>query len=203
MNNTMIEEIHSAFSSHLSEFGEIYIAGGAARDVMMGKEPKDYDIFVLTPTPYDEVKPLIDFKLGEMAEAKVIGALVDWHKSEPFWINNIEFMGKKIQVLASPYSDIGELVGSFDWNVCMFAYGMVPEPVGLCDFLTFGTKIEDIGVGKDLKLNKITFPLSTLRRGFRFSERFQMKLPYEELDKILDELQKIRNEKTKGLIEAI
>ncbi len=78
--------------------------------------------------------------------------------------------------MVNPATSLNELVSTFDWSVCLFGYD------GLQIFK--GSDLSEIKVGGNLKLQKVTFPLSTLRRGFRFSERFRMKLDNADLEKI-------------------
>lgn len=185
-NLTILEEIHGKFSEVLGEFGEVAIAGGCVRDLLMGKIPKDYDVFILNTNPNDKVlNSQIKIKLDTLALPN-IPSEVDWHKSEPFLIATVNagvlFKGhdlegtKEAQILLSPYKNIKKLVSSFDWNVCLFGWseeGLYKEE-----------EVENIGKGKELKLNRITFPQSTLRRGYRFSERFLMKLRNSDLAKL-------------------
>ncbi len=92
--------------------------------------------------------------------------LLDFHNSEPFLQSTVKFGAAVVQVMATPHLDVASLLDSFDWNVSRFAYDGA-EVTDLCP-------VADIGHGKPLVLHKITFPASTLRRGYRFSERFQM-----------------------------
>jgi hypothetical protein len=106
----------------------------------------------------------------------------EWHKSEPFYIIGIIHNGSEVQFMAHPAKTIEELVDTFDWNVSMYAYGKngfyVPD----------GVSIDQIKPGGELFLNKnlkeFQFPYSSLRRGYRFSERFGMKLPHAEIVKL-------------------
>jgi hypothetical protein len=165
-------EIFSEFSPRLEKFGKVVLAGGAVRDCLMQRKPKDWDIFVLTGSifPIEEIKKEVEISLQDFEKSQ---SVVEWHKSEPYLVENIRWNGSDVQILLSPYRNVEELFGSFDWNVCMFAFDGK-------EFI-LGESIANIGVGKELKLNKVTFPLSTLRRGFRFSERFKMKLKHSDM----------------------
>jgi len=166
--NPELAEIYLTMSRVLIDCGPVVIAGGAVRDTLMGVEPKDYDVFILNTDKAKDGKTIaeklaVEFKTVEPKE---------YHKSEPYLVETVMVGDAFVQVMASSFTSVTELVASFDWNVCLFAYdGEFHQR----------TSIEDIAPGKDLVLQKNTFPVSTLRRGFRFSERFGMKLPKDTL----------------------
>jgi hypothetical protein len=83
-------------------------------------------------------------------------------------VATVKWDGMEIQVLVNPAESMEALIGTFDWSVCLFGFD------GQSWFK--GEPLEHIAAGKSLRLQRVTFPLSTLRRGFRFSERFRMKL---------------------------
>lgn len=164
-----IETVYAEFNQRLSPFGKVVIAGGAVRDSLMGKQPKDYDIFVLRPDGFDfekDRKTLTE----QLHDLTKVVPVVQWHGSEPFLAATVQWRDREIQVLVNPQPSKEALIATFDWNVCLFAY----DGAMLC-----GENIDNIGPGKTLRLNKVTFPASTLRRGFRFSERFLMVLEHE------------------------
>jgi hypothetical protein len=142
------------------------VAGGSVRDVLMGREPKDFDVFVLCQ--------------GELADNWHNGLeklnSPEWHKSEPYLQRTLRVDGRVVQVMRSNASNVGEVLDLFDWNVSRFAY----DPK-LTDPVIKLTELSDIAEGKPLKLHRVTFPVSTLRRGFRFSERFSMVFQKEDL----------------------
>jgi tRNA nucleotidyltransferase/poly(A) polymerase len=163
----------------LSKFGEVIVAGGAARDELMGRQPKDFDVFVLWSGEWD----------FELAKSRIIDCLgdfqkrepaVDWHKSEPYLVSDLIIGDAAVQVLVSPHKTWNELLDSFDWNTCLFSF---------C--LDGFHNLEDhnnIKDGASLKLHRITYPISTLRRGYRFSERFKMKFERSDLVRLCQEI---------------
>lgn len=162
----MMDKVFAEFNQRLSHIGQVVIAGGAVRDWLMGREPKDYDVFVLgapdQPEPFERA----------LAGLEPV-TMLDFHKSEPFLQGTFRFGERIVQVMASPHTSIDALLDSFDWNVCRFAYDG--------STVTDACPIESIRAGEPLKLHRVTFPLSTLRRGFRFSERFSMRLDYADI----------------------
>lgn len=151
----------------LSQFGPVVVAGGAVRDHLMGRAPKDYDIFVLGSTWDDTLVERVRTALSPFEPITTL----EFHKSEPYLVTTVRHKGEMVQVMLNPAPTVSALVDTFDWNVCLFAYDG--------DTVTARTNIEEIGEGYELKLQACRFPLSTLRRGFRFSERFGMTLKRE------------------------
>lgn len=143
--------------------GNVVVAGGAVRDFLMKRTPKDYDMFILG-VPRDEAEPEIIKAMSGFEPVKVI----EGHSSEPYLVGTWRYRDSTVQVMVNPAASTGALLDTFDWNTALFAYDG--------DFHQ-RTRIEDIAPGKDLRLQTVTFPLSTLRRGFRFSERFKMVFP--------------------------
>lgn len=172
-------QVSRSFCEHIrQEVAEIFpdkavvAAGGCVRDVLIGSTPKDYDIFVLGfPNP-DEAREEVCRKLEG---AGFRATEPTHHLSEPFLAGTFIVGGLMVQVMASSFATPEELVDSFDWNVSRYVWdgGRV-----------LGESIINIGRGKPLLLHKTTFPLSTLRRGFRFSERFGMDFPVETVIEI-------------------
>lgn len=171
MSTGRLAKLHTKFAELLSPFGAVVIAGGAVRDSLMGKAPKDWDIFVLQGGQFDferakqDIKPLLE-------EFSEVPPAISWHKSEPYLVAGIEWEGYEIQILVNPAATVDELLDTFDWNVCRFAFD---------GSVTALESLDNIQEGKELGLHRVTFPLSTLRRGFRFSERMKMKLPRQTI----------------------
>lgn len=175
-----LKELFTDFVPRLREFGIPVVAGGAVRDSLMNKEPKDWDVFILRgPDKWDfkaiaeQIKPA----LSDLTKAE---PAVSWHLSEPYLVSNVKWKDSIIQVLVNPAASMEELIATFDWNVCLFAHDG--------ERLAQEELIENIGPGKELHLKTVTFPLSTLRRGFRFSERFKMKLLRPDVLKLCREI---------------
>lgn len=172
------EKLHYIWETCNNAFkhiGPVFIAGGAPRNVLMDCEPKDYDVFILSQGTFVPHKEDI-LRISESLKLVTTEILI--HRSEPFLATTLTILGESdTQIMVVPYKNVDQLIDSFDWNVCLFAY----------DGANFICRedISNIGPGKELKLNKITFPRSTLRRGYRFSERFKMKLPFKTVDKII------------------
>jgi len=169
-----LTKIREDFQEIFKDYGEVVIAGGSVRDALMEKDLKDVDIFVLS-TNYKAQKKELERLLIDYPKAEI---KLEWHKSEPFLVDTIMYNDLEVQLLSSPYKNAEELMDSFDWNICMFAIDS--------NGLKKKCEIEEIGYGKFLKLHRVTYPYSTLRRGYRFSERFGMRLRKKDVKRICE-----------------
>lgn len=167
-----LNECLAQFTPMLDGIGSsVVVAGGAVRDALRyDSDPKDFDLFVMNADVSKE-------SLGAVAELIVphFGAVknLHFHKSEPFLAASVEWNNSVVQIMLTDAKTVEELVDRFDWHVSRFAYdgGAVYAP----------EDVQTIGPGLPLLLRRVTYPLSTLRRGFRFSERFGMELKYEDV----------------------
>lgn len=159
-----------------NNIGEMVIGGGAVRDALLNKPPKDIDLFILSHgkgKSWGELANIIRPKLTNFTKIKPV---VEWHKSEPFLIETIKHNYGEVQIMLRNLSNVDELMDTFDWNVSLFALtenGIVQRE-----------DEANISPGKELWTQTITYPKSTLRRGYRFSERFHMKIRKGEIEKI-------------------
>lgn len=161
----MMPAVYEDMEPLLRPFGKVVMAGGAVRDHLMGRTPKDFDIFVLGASWDDK---LVEKVRDLLAPFEKVSEL-EFHLSEPYLVQSVRHTnGHVMQIMLNPAPTVSALVDTFDWNTCLFAYdGTVHAR----------EDIANIAVGKELKLQTCRFPMSTLRRGFRFSERFGMELP--------------------------
>lgn len=174
--NMELQNVFDHFNNIFKPYGNCYIAGGAVRDTLMGNQPKDYDFFILYDFDTIKFKEAKEIILSHLEDYTKVKPLVEWHNSEPYLVATVSYLDRDIQIMLNPAPNVYKLLSTFDWNVCLFAYGE--------EGFVQTESVTNIGPGKELKLNACKFPLSTLRRGFRFSERFMMKLNYKELASI-------------------
>ena len=107
-----LEEIYQVFAEIFAP-SEIVIAGGAVRDTLMGRTPKDYDIFILNE-PFNNWDKYLSSRGAELKlklqKYPKMDMVIEWHKKEYFLIDSIEYEGKDVQIMASPYKDVNELL---------------------------------------------------------------------------------------------
>lgn len=142
------------------------VAGGAVRDELLGRTPKDYDIFCFGP--FDERAILAVAQLVKM-EAKRYGGRA---------LSNcltVKWRGVQLQFVhrGDGCHDVDSLLDGFDWSICLFAYdagGYVKR-----------YDLSKIGGKQELRLNpsmaaRAMTPLRSLQRGFDFAKRFDMQI---------------------------
>lgn len=165
MGVELLTDVRDEFVGRLGHFGVVVIAGGAVRDAVMGRTPKDYDVFILGCPFNAESRDAVTERLNTLPSLDQL----EFHKSEPFLTGTVSFhvAGEDVvvQVMTTDAATVPALLDRFDWNVSRFAFDGAVHAL---------TAIDEIGTGQPLRLHKVTYPLSTLRRGFRFSERFGM-----------------------------
>lgn len=171
-----LDQILEEFIPRLERVGEPVVAGGAVRDVLLGREPRDIDLFLLNQTFDDSTISAVN----EALQGMDIVRAESW-KSTPYLVTTVRFSAMDIQIMLSPEKSLPHLLTSFDWNVCLFGYKYGASPFGL-------NPHEVVGEGKYLVLNRVTYPLSTLRRGFRFSERFKMTLSIFDVKRLCGDI---------------
>lgn len=158
--------------------GNFCIAGGSVRDFLLGNPPKDYDIFFFEDIDKTKLDFLKDKALVE----------IPWHYAEPFLQGQFLIDGSVHQLMVRTGVTIESLLDTFDWNVSLFAY----------QYGSFVCKedISNLGMGKYLKLQYTENPISTLRRGYRFSERFKMRLSFTDIHNLATKIAAIQKKET-------
>lgn len=177
MKLTDIYDIYNTLAPKLSFLGKIVVAGGSVRDFLLQREPKDFDLFILGPK-IDTVSfpnKFQDFCRLQL-DLEPYSSDLDWHKSEPFWLTNLQIKGAEVQVMHRELRDTETLLDTFDWDISQFALDE--------NGISSRRDISTIKSGEFLNLSNVTYPLSTLRRGYRFSERFEMRLKNQDIKKL-------------------
>jgi hypothetical protein len=123
---------------------EYAIAGGAIRDYLSDEEVKDIDVFCQTKEAEDKLIAFLE-KEGEKM-------------NENTQLANFKFKNRWIQIIKSKYYNMQttEVIDSFDFTIC--GAMLVDDK-----FFSLPTFFQDT-LAKHLRINKITFPLSTLER---------------------------------------
>lgn len=162
------QDVFAHFSFRFTDIATVVVAGGAVRDEHLGQVPKDYDVFLLNTGYSDQDRARVKAEIDDLPTLDQL----HFHKSEPYLVETVRLGSAIVQVMCTPCQTVGELLDTFDWNVSLFAYdGALHQRCSR----------EDIEAGKPLVLQKVTYPMSTLRRGFRFSERFGMEFKKDDV----------------------
>ena len=125
-----VKDILTFLDKEIGEFGKLVCAGGAIRDLTLGKgiAPKDYDIYIICGDKINaEEKSKNSYKILEkLLKLTHEGAIRDDPDAfnnpkfyEPFPIKSFLYKDLKVQVMYKPEA-IGEndLIDDFDWNFC-------------------------------------------------------------------------------------
>lgn len=135
-----------------------WIAGGALRRTLQGKEPdSDFDFFFRDA---DQLQSFVS-KLEEMGLEKVRETQHHVHYS-----GRLGEGGKfrDIQCIRFAfYQSASAVIDSFDYTICMFAFDGVILTAG--DFALW-----DLG-RRRLAINKITYPVATMRRMLKYASQ--------------------------------
>lgn len=164
---------------------DIYIAGGAIRDALLGRQPKDVDIFICTDYIYERsaiIKALSGFN--------EIQILPNYYHDETHEYSNIDLLinGKKIQLMNDCVNNtLPSLISRFDYNICQYGYYKCSDEV----ITTEGAKVLmsalqvmevspldflDPNKYPELQLCNVTDHIRSLKRGAIFEYRYKVKL---------------------------
>lgn len=156
--------VHEDFDMLLGKLGPVVIAGGAVRDWMMGRLPRDVDVFILGgPSNEDVERAAAGLPKLALPPLKPYGNSL---------VIKTSWGGFDVDIVSRPEKDVEELLDGFDWNVSLFAYSGRDQVRSRMD-------PGDIKPGGELVLQSLEgkYPESVLRRGFRFVERYGMRIP--------------------------
>lgn len=131
----------------LRMYKSLILAGGAIRDSLNGREIADYDFFFTDLTTKDRVREYLVDNGYSLVFACPLGHLYSYKKDD-----------LKVQLITKmAYGTIENLLNSFDFTICQFAYnheGVV---------YTNKQAIKD-NKTNTLTVHEVTFPTSTINR---------------------------------------
>jgi len=164
-----IDQIHSKHDFPSLNF---YCAGGAIRDIFDGNlgSFSDIDLFPREQKDYDNLIALLRDKFNATEEKEN-----DFNTSF-----NVQFKIEKkndngeeleevfefiVQVVKFYHSSVEDLLDKFDFTICQFLYSGRND-----EFVLGENSLLDLK-NKKLVINKITYPLSTMRRFFKYTNK--------------------------------
>ena len=128
-----------------------WVAGGAIRDYFMGvKITTDYDLFFPSEIEYEKAKTF--FKAKE--------AIVKWESDNGM---KVSYKGKTYDLVKKFFTDPQTTIDAFDFTVSMFAVDNEKVYFGETTFIDLAKR--------QLMINKITYPASTMSRAFRYYKK--------------------------------
>lgn len=136
-----------------------WLAGGGARDVLFGREPKDYDLFFRSAHDMKRADVLlgVDGWGWECAYRCKAGELVTWKRD-----------GTVIQIIGKAFHpDRESLIDTFDLTASLFAVEM---EAGRLTVTTTRRAVRDAR-RKRLALHRLTYPAATMARIARYESK--------------------------------
>ena len=164
-----VERYGKIILTELKEAGvNCWLAGGALRDYFMGIAIKtDYDLFFPSETEYNKAK---DYFKKQNAEVK-------WESDNGM---KVKHKGKTYDLVKKFFDTPQTTIDNFDFTVSMFAVDTEKVYFGETTFIDLAKR--------QLMINKITYPASTMSRAFRYYKKgFSMCLG--EMRKLVESIQ--------------
>ncbi len=155
--------------SEMKEKGiNVWIAGGAVRDYFMGvRITTDYDLFFPSEDDYQKAK---QFFISNNCEVK-------WESDNGM---KVRYSGKTYDLVKKFFQSPQETIDAFDFTVSMFAVDTVKLYHGESSFIDLAKR--------QLMINKITYPASTMSRAFRYYKK-GFSMCQGEMKKIVEAIQ--------------
>lgn len=176
-----VERYNKIILTELKEAGiKTWIAGGALRDYFMAKKiTTDYDLFFPDEIQYEKAKT---FFLSKKSEVK-------WESDNGM---KVIYNGKTYDLVKKFFESPEKTIDAFDFTVSMFAVDNEKVYFGETTFIDLAKR--------QLMINKITYPASTMSRAFRYYKKgfsmcqFEMKKLIESIQDMPKEENKEENE---------
>lgn len=155
-----------------------WIAGGSLRDYFSGKTTKtDHDLFFPNQLEYDKTANY--FKDKE--------ATIKWESDNGM---KLVYKGKTFDLIKKFFQNPTETINAFDFTVSMFAIDKDKVYYGETSFIDLAKR--------QLMINKITYPASTLSRAFRYKGK-GFNICLGEMKKLIEAIQSMpKEEKTEN-----
>jgi hypothetical protein len=150
-----------------------WIAGGAIRDYFMGVSVKtDYDMFFPNEQEYEKAR----------AYLIRLGANIKWESGNGM---KVELDKKTIDLVKKFFNTPQATIEAFDFTVSMFAIDSEKVYYGESSFIDLSKR--------QLMINKITYPASTLSRAFRYYKK-GFSMCKGEMKKLIESIQEMPKE---------
>lgn len=142
-------------------YEDVILAGGAVRDALFGDEISDYDLFFTDTKQLENVKGFLLNEGFSNTFTCPLGQLFTYMKGEDF--KKPEECVKVQLIVKRIYSDVADLLNSFDFSVTYFA--LHNETV-----YTSHQAIKDVRK-KQLSLVNLEYPSSTINRLYKYRNK--------------------------------
>jgi hypothetical protein len=150
-----------------------WIAGGAIRDYFMGVSVKtDYDMFFPNEMEYEKARVYFNAKKAE----------IKWESGNGM---KVVYENKTIDLVKKFFDTPQSTIEAFDFTVTMFAIDSERVYHGETSFIDLSKR--------QLMINKITYPASTLSRSFRYYKKGFL-MCKGEMKKLIESIQEMPKE---------
>jgi hypothetical protein len=170
------------------------IAGGFARDQVLGVKARDIDVFLLADSNFisadnksvnDMTNMVVDFLTNHyvqhVVEPKLYATPTDGIPAFGPPIN-FQFLQWPVQLVCTPCTSPEDVVGSFDYNVCQYWIGEDGHTIGLAD------NYLEVLVHRNMRLLHTRTPWSSLRRGILMADRFGFNFLEQDRRRLIEAL---------------
>lgn len=149
-----------------------FIAGGCFKDVLMGKKPKDVDIFFNHAKDYEVA--LKHFR-DECKEGKIWSESYKSKKVQAFYNKKLDVT---VELISSYYADPDDTLASFDFTITKMAlYGVDPDSIdgqptihNKFNLLYHETFFEDLFMKRLVIDDELEFPVSSFKRSYKYQK---------------------------------
>ena len=162
-----LDRIDYIVAEALMEFENLVLAGGAIRDALFDKTISDYDLFLTDSSVVESVKQyFLDNGFTNVFTCP-LGQLFTYMKGEDF--KKPEECTKVQIIHKRSYSDVADLLNSFDFSVTYFAmqYDNREEEFVIS---TSWQAIKDVRK-KQVSLVNLEYPSSTINRLYKYRKK--------------------------------
>lgn len=169
-----VERFGKVILKEMKESGVVcWIAGGSVRDYFMGVPMKtDYDMFFPNEMEYEKAKVYFNAKKAE----------IKWESENGM---KVIYENKTIDLVKKFFATPQDTIDAFDFTVSMFAIDFEKVYHGETSFIDLSKR--------QLMINKITYPASTLSRAFRYYKKGFV-MCKGEMKKLIESIQQMPKE---------
>jgi len=169
-----VDRYNKIILSELKEVGiKTWIAGGAIRDYFMAaKITTDYDLFFPNEIEYEKAKTFFKTKDSE----------VKWESDNGM---KVRYNNRTFDLVKKFFESPQSTIDAFDFTVSMFAVDGEKVYYGESTFIDLAKR--------QLMINKITYPASTMSRAFRYYKKGFV-MCQGEMKKLVESIQSMPKE---------
>lgn len=182
----MLEASLLAFLREHAGAYEYVIAGGYVRDRIIGRTPRDIDVFVLNATAESQASihhSLSAAGIPTVKQAKSYLAA----EGRPYFGEPIElrFLEWPVQLVTTSCLTAQDVISTFDYDICQFYYDSEGRITA-----SFDERGYEALKTRTLGLRHLLTPMSSLRRGFLFEDRLGFKFRRTDIGRLVVTLQR-------------